>query len=101
MSRNTIAAVSLVALLIGVFLRPAPAHAIIFLPAFLIIPIAQLVAWLLGGITLPAVLTGFIWSKLFKKSWKRGLVYSFVFLIILGLAAAVILKIVNPNRPLF
>jgi hypothetical protein len=28
-------------------------------------------------------------------------VYSFVFLIILGLAAAVILKIVNPNRPLF
>lgn len=100
MNKNIIATVTLLIIVAGKLLNPQPAHAIIFLPAIILIPIAQLVAFLLGGLTLPAVLTGFIWSKLFKKSWKRGVLYSLFFLIILGLAAAIILKVITPERPI-
>ena len=101
MNRNTIATTTLIFILAGILVRPVPVHAIIFLPAILIIPIAQLVAFLLGSFTLPVVITSFIWSKLFKKSWKRGLLYSVIFLVALGITAVVFLKILNPDRPFF
>lgn len=100
MNKNTIAAVILLSIVAGILLIPQPAHAIIFLPAIILIPIAQLVAFLIGSLTLPAVLTGFIWSKLFKKSWKRGVLYSLAFLVIIAVTAAIVLKILNPDRPL-
>jgi hypothetical protein len=100
MNRNITATVILLLIVAGKLLNPQPAQAIIFLPAIILIPIAQLVAFLLGGLTLPAILTGFIWSKLFKKSWKRGILYSLAFLLVLGLIAAIILKIITPERPL-
>lgn len=78
-----------------------PAHAIIFLPAIVLIPIAKIVAIIMGGFSLPALGVGALWSKLFGKSLRRTITIIITLLVILGLVFAIFLKIHNPERPLF
>lgn len=76
------------------------AHAIIFLPAIILIPIAKIVAVVIGGFSFPALGIGAVWSKLFGKSLKRTIFILVVILIVIALALMFILKIQNPDRPL-
>jgi len=79
---------------------PPKAHAIIFLPAVILIPIAKLVAIIMGGFSIPALALGTLWSKLFKKSVKRTLFIMAISLIFIGFILIVVFKIANPLRPL-
>ncbi len=92
------------ALLIGAFLfafAPSKAHAIIFLPATILIPIAKIVAIVIGGFSAPAIGIGALWSKLFKKSLKRTVLSVVIILLVIGLIVGGFLMIENPNRPIF
>jgi hypothetical protein len=82
------------------FITPK-AHAIIFLPALLLIPIAKIVAIIIGGLSLPALGVGALWSNLFKKSLKRTIVVIAIMMVIIALILILFLKLHNPDRPLF
>lgn len=75
------------------------AHAIIFLPAIILIPIAKIVALIIGGFSFPALGIGVLWSKLFKKSIKRTILVIAVLLAVLAIILAVVFKLHNPDRP--
>ncbi len=90
-----------IAILSIFFLFPRPVHAIIFLPALILIPIAKIVAVLIGGLSIPVVSIGALWSRLTKKSLKRTITVIVGILLIIAALVAVILKIENPARPLF
>jgi hypothetical protein len=96
--RRVISVISL--LLFLAFVTPR-AHAIIFLPAVILIPIAKIVALVIGGFSFPALGLGALWSKLFRTSIKRTLSIIITLLILLGILLVVLLKIYNPDRPLF
>ena len=80
---------------------PHEAKAIIILPAVILIPIAKIVALIMGGFSIPAITAGTLWSKLFKKSLKRTLLVILLILLTLAGVLVIILKIQNPDRPLF
>lgn len=88
-------------ILITVIILPTDAHAIIFLPALILIPIAKIIALIVAGFSLPALSFGVIWSKVTKNSLKRTLIFIAVLLIFIAVIIGSILKIANPERPLF
>ncbi len=88
-------------MLSGLLFFPKPAHAIIFLPALILIPIAKLVALIIGGLSIPALSLGALWSRLTQKSLKRTSIVIVGALVVLAILVAIVLKIENPDRPLF
>jgi len=86
---------SLVALLF-----PRAANAIIFLPALILIPIAKIVAVVVGGFTLPSLGVGVVSSKLFGSPLAKTISIIVFVLILLALAIAFYLHLQNPDRPL-
>jgi hypothetical protein len=82
------------------FITPK-AHAIIFLPAIVLIPIAQIIAFIFGGFAIPTLGIGALWGKLAGKSMKKTILLSVLILILLTIAIALFLKFENPERPLF
>jgi hypothetical protein len=86
-------------LVLGLLLHPQKAHAIIFLPAIILIPIAKIVAIVIGGFSIPSLGLGALIHKLFGKSLKKTLVFIFLFLVFLGILLGLFLKLHNPDRP--
>jgi hypothetical protein len=80
---------------------PHRAHAIIFLPAIVLIPIAKIIALIIGGLSVPVLGLGTLWSKLFKKSLKRTIFVTIIVFAVLLVVLAIFLKLHNPDRPLF
>lgn len=80
---------------------PPQAQAIIILPALILIPIAKIVAVVIGAASLPSLTFGAVWSKLFKKSPVQTLMIVVTFLGMLAIILFVGLKIFLPNHPLF
>ncbi len=76
-----------------------PTNALIFLPAIILIPIAKIVAIVVGGFAIPALGTSVIWSKLFGKSTKKAIVVAAILLIIIAIVLFVSLRMLNPDRP--
>lgn len=74
--------------------------AIIFLPAIILIPIAKIIAVLIGGFSLPVLGASAFVNKITGKSAAKGVLYGIIILLVLGVVAAVVLKLINPNRPL-
>jgi hypothetical protein len=74
--------------------------AIIFLPAIILIPIAKIIAVLIGGFSLPVIGASAFVNKITGKSAAKGILYGIIILVVLGVIAAVVLKLVNPDRPL-
>lgn len=90
-----------VLVILGIFFPLQKAHAIIFIPAVILIPIAHIIAVILGGLSIPVVGFGVLWNKLFHTPPKR-IVAVLVPTIIIGiLLIAVVLKVLTPERPLF
>jgi len=77
------------------------AHAIIFLPALILIPIAKIIALLIAGLSLPAVGVGALWSMLFHHSLKRTLFITLCIVCCVVLFSVLVLKLHNPARPWF
>lgn len=85
---------------LGLYLTPK-AHAIIFLPALILIPIAKILAIVIAGFAFPALGLGAIWSNLFEKSYKRTFLVIGVLFILLITILAIFIKLQNPERPWF
>ena len=83
------------------FILPSPSYAIVFLPAIILIPIAKLVAILIGSFSLPALGLGVVYTKLFGTPLKRVITITVLLLLLCALGYGVYLKIENPARPLF
>jgi hypothetical protein len=77
------------------------ALAVVFLPPLLLIPIAKLVAIVLGGLALPTLGISTIFSKGNNKAIFKTVLSVLVILAIAGLLVALVLKIQNPLRPWF
>jgi hypothetical protein len=82
------------------FITPT-AHAIVFLPALLLIPIAKIIAVVIAGISFPILGISALSSKLFGKSFKKMLGIGLIILILTAILLVLVLKIQNPARPLF
>ncbi len=80
-------------------LYPQRAHAIIFLPAIILIPIAKIIAVVIGGFSIPSLGLGALITKLFGKSLKKTLVIIFLILLVIGIFLSLLLKLHNPDRP--
>lgn len=76
------------------------AHAIVFLPALLLIPLAKLIAVVVSAFTLPTAAIGVFIAKVTKN---RRLAWGIAIgiLLLTALIAALILKGKNPNNPWF
>lgn len=86
-------------LILALLFYPPKAHAIIFLPAIILIPIAKIIAFVIGGFSIPSLGIGALITKLFGKSLKKTLAFILLFLIVVGILLAIILKLHNPDRP--
>ena len=87
-------------LIIGfVLLSSAPsAHAIIILPALILIPLAQMLAVVVSVLTVPAVSMGILIAKI-KKNKRLAIMVPLISLVILTLLAAAVLYWRNPGLP--
>lgn len=83
------------------YLGARPAMAIIILPVVILIPLAKVVALIIGALSLPSVTIGAIWSRLFKKSLARILASIITILAAAGIGLLLVLKIFFPEHPLF
>ena len=77
------------------------AHAIIFLPALLLIPIAKIVAIFIAGFSLPALGVSTIVSRLKGKPFLKTFIFTFSILLAIALVGGIVLKLINPLRPIF
>lgn len=84
--------------LIAVTVLPK-AHAIVILPAVVLIPIIKIVAMVIGGLSLPAVGMSALWSKLFGKPLTQTIAWMLVVLLVLGILLTVYLRYYLPNHP--
>ncbi len=88
----------IVLILMG-FVIVKPVHAFIIIPALILIPIAHIVAAIIGGFSLPAMGLGLLWSKLTEKSLPKGIAFGMSFIIIAAVVIAIVLKVLSPERP--
>ncbi len=79
---------------------PSDAHAIIFLPALILIPIAKIVAVIIGGLSLPVLGIGGLLGKITKGSAKRGIFIGIGILVVIAIMLLLLLKLFNPQHPL-
>lgn len=92
---------SVVFILISMHFLAPRAHAIIFLPAIILLPIIKIIALIIGGFSIPALGIGALSGKLFHASPKKSIPIVIGVLIILAVILAIFLKLENPERPLF
>lgn len=97
--KKVIVVVALISSLFFVFVDQV--DAIIFLPAIILIPIVKIIAVIIGGFSLPVVAGSAFLNKVKGKSLATGLIQGIVILLLGALILAIILKLVNPDRPLF
>lgn len=93
--------VSIIVVCITVSMLAPQAHGIIFLPAVVLIPIAKIVALIIGGFAFPALGVGVLWSKLFGASLGRVMSVAIIILVILAMVLTIFFKLYSPERPMF
>lgn len=76
------------------------AGAIIIIPAAILIPIVKLVAIIISGFSLPVVGITTYFHKTSNKSVIKGIFVGLAILIVLAALIAIVLKLMNPSRPL-
>lgn len=91
---------TILSLLVIGFVFPKKTDAIVFLPALLLIPIAKIVALVIGGLALPALGIGVLWQRLYRSNPKKVILVLVGILFLVAVILAVILKITNTDRPL-
>lgn len=90
----------LLGILIFVFFADE-SKAIIIIPAVILIPIVKLVAIIISGFTIPIFGITTYFHKLSNKPIIRGIYVSIAILLALATLIAIVLKLMNPSRPLF
>lgn len=88
-------------LLCGLFLVIAkPVHAIVILPAVIIIPIAKVIAAVIGALSLPNIGLGILWHKYFHTPLRKTLFVGFFLIFFIGIVLFFVMFFTNPARPL-
>jgi hypothetical protein len=83
------------------FILPSQSYAIVFLPAIILIPIAKLVAIVIGSFSLPALGLGVVYTKLFGTPMRKVITIIILLLLVSAVGYGIYLKMENPIRPLF
>lgn len=78
-----------------------PAHAIIVIIPTVLIPIVNIVVWIVGVITAPVVGLSALYFSFKKKSTVKGVLFGILLVLLITLTVAVVIKIMNPNRPIY
>lgn len=79
---------------------PPRVHAIVILPAIILIPLVKLVALIIGTFSVPVVSVGVMLAKITKKN-KLAFISSCILLLLIGIIAAVVLRLTHPQNPWF
>jgi hypothetical protein len=77
------------------------ANAIIAIIPVVLVPIVSIVVWIIGALTTPVLALTAIYFKLKKKSIYYGVLAGIVILILSAVLIIIILKLANPERPLY
>jgi hypothetical protein len=75
------------------------AHAIILLPALILIPIAKIVAVIFAGLALPSLGLSYVTHRLFKTPIQKAVTIAVLLLTVTCVLAAIFLKVFDPSRP--
>jgi len=92
--------VTLTIIVIFSLIFPSTTQAIIILPAIILIPIAQMVAVIVGGFSVPVISLGILIKTLTKNRKLAVRISVFVFILIIVISIFV-LRWKNPDNPLF
>ncbi len=77
------------------------AKAIVVLIPVILIPIVNVVVWIIGAIATPVVGLTTLYFKIKKKSPVIGILIGVVLLLLLGIIITIVFKIINPQRPIY
>jgi hypothetical protein len=83
------------------FISTKEAHAIIVIIPAILIPIVSIVVWIITAVTTPVLALSIIYFKIKKKSPFLGILFGVGLLLLLGAIITVILKLLNPERPIY
>ncbi len=87
-------------ILVFLFIFPTKTHAIVVLPGIILVPLVKLIAVIVGAFSVPLTSMGFLIGKITKK-YKSMFIISLLLILLIGVFAAIILKILYPNNPWF
>lgn len=76
-------------------------HAIVVIVPAILIPIVNLIVWIISVISVPIAGLLFAYSRVKKVSYKKILLILFAILFLVSLVAFVILRMANPDRPIY
>lgn len=77
------------------------AYAIIVIIPAVLIPIVNIVVWIIGAISAPIIAMSAFYFKLKNKSVLKGVVIGIALLLIISLLIILIFKLVDPQRPIY
>lgn len=83
------------------FIFASNAYAIVVIVPAILIPIVNLVVWIVGAVSVPVAGVLFAYSKVKKVSHKKILSTLFIVLFLVALITFILLRIVNPDRPIY
>lgn len=79
---------------------PPQVHAIVILPAIMLIPLVKLVALVIGAFSIPVGSAGILLAKITKKN-KLVFIISFILILLISVLAAIVLRLTHPQNPWF
>ena len=80
-----------------VFIFPPKVHAIVILPAVILVPLVKLIALVVGALSIPVGSAGVIVAKITKK-YTFVILASVILILLIGIAAAIFLRITHPDN---
>lgn len=83
------------------FLSTNYAHAIIVIIPTILIPIVSIIVWVITAITAPVIGLSALYFKLRKKSVIRGMLFGIFLVLLTAVILFIVLKLIDPNRPIY
>lgn len=94
-------ATSVVLSVIMFVLSVKPAYAIIVVIPAILIPIVQIVVWIVTAIATPIIGLSALYFKFKNKPVFKGVLLGLVILILIALVVGLSFKFLNPQRPIY
>jgi len=82
------------------FVYPPKVHAIVILPAIILVPLVKIIALVVGVFSVPVASGGAILAKI-TKNYKLVILASCILLVLIGVATAIVLRVTHPANPWF
>lgn len=90
-----------VTILIMFVLKTGKVEAIVVIVPTVLIPIVQILAWVIAAITTPVLTLSSLYAKNKNKSFLFGLFIGLVVILIITIIVVVSFKLIDPYRPLY